>query len=120
MVRVTYYTPYEDRWGWLNACPNTKRSTEGVTVAACPTHPFGRRVFIPELAGRLQTGYKIGDGDGLFIVQDRGSAVTSRKAGKYKHPVVDVFVTTNARRDQLSKTMPEYMMAYIDQGEARR
>ena len=33
-ARITYYSIGQDKWGSLNACPKTKRSKVGVTVAA--------------------------------------------------------------------------------------
>lgn len=113
-ARVTYYTPFEDKWGWLNACPDTGRSKEGVTVAACHSQSFGTKVYIPGLEGQLeQVGYKVGDGDGAFVIQDRGSAVSKRTASKGKYPIIDVFVKSNTRRNQLMRKMPDYMTIYI-------
>ena len=103
--RVTYYSPHQDYWGWRNACPNTKRSVRGVTVAAHPKYPFGTRIYIPELAGVI--------GDGNFIVQDRGTAVTKKKASRGQTEVIDVFVRNNSEIRKYARKMPEYLTTYI-------
>ena len=84
--RITYYSVGEDKWGDLVACPKTPRAKEGITVAAHPDFPFGTKIKIPSLSGII--------GDGIFIVQDRGSAVTKKKASKGECHVFDVFVKT--------------------------
>lgn len=104
-ARVTYYSAYEDKWGARVSDPNTKRATKGVTVAAHPTFKFGTEVHIPTLKDRI--------GDGKFLVQDRGSAVTKKKASGGSHYVFDVFVATNSEIRRLCKTLPEYMDVYV-------
>jgi|TARA_R110002020_G_scaffold126312_6_gene284054 hypothetical protein len=84
LCRVTYYHPHQDKWGSRVACPNTKRATEGVTVAAHPDFSFGTKIYIPDLKGVV--------GNGRFIVQDRGSAVTKKRASHGKAYVFDVYL----------------------------
>lgn len=104
-ARITYYTPYEDKWGSQVACPKTRRAKEGITVAAHPDFKFGTEVKIPELKSKV--------GDGTFIVQDRGGAVKSKKAAKGKAYVFDVFVSSNSKMRAHAKYRPMYMDVYI-------
>lgn len=103
-ARVTYYTPASP-YGDNVACQKAKRAKEGITVAAHPRLPFGTKVEIPDLKGII--------GNGSFIVQDRGSAVTSKKASRGKTDVIDVFVNSNQKLIKLTKTKPEYMNVRI-------
>lgn len=103
-ARVTYYipaSPYGDRV----ACQKTKRAKEGVTVAAHPKLPFGTKVEIPELKGIV--------GDGHFIVQDRGSAVTKKTASRGKTDVIDVYLNSNQKLIKLAKNKPKYMKVRV-------
>ena len=84
LCRITYYHPYQDKWGNRVACPSTSRAIQGVTVAAHPDFPFGTKIYIPELRGVI--------GNGVFIVQDRGSAITKKRASQGKSYVFDVYV----------------------------
>lgn len=81
--RITFYHKYQDG-GDRVAMSGKMRAQEGVTIAAHPTFKFGTKVKIPSLAGIV--------GDGTFIVQDRGSAVTKKKASKGKAYVFDVYI----------------------------
>jgi hypothetical protein len=58
-------------------------------------------VVIPKLRGIID--------DGQFVVQDRGSAVTSKKASGGKFPVIDVYVRNKKEMKTLSKMLPRYM-----------
>lgn len=89
-ARVTFYKTGEDKWGRRVACSKKVRACEGVTVAAEKSVPFGTKVLIPALAGKV--------GDGVFTVQDRGSAVEARKASHGLLPVIDVFVSRKTYR----------------------
>lgn len=104
LARITYYHP-QSPYGSKVASPNAKKAVEGVTVAAHPDFKFGTKIFIPDLKGTV--------GDGVFVVQDRGSAVTKKKAAKGRAYVVDVFVNTRSKLEYLAKTKPEYMRVYI-------
>ena len=106
-ARITFYHPHQDKWGKLNACPNTKYSKEGITVAAHPDFKFGTKISIPELANIV--------GDGNFIVQDRGSAVTKKRASKGKFYVFDVYVSSPKKYRKLaySGKLKEYMNVTI-------
>ncbi len=103
-ARITYYTP-ESTYGKRVAWSKVKAAKEGVTIAAHPKLPFGTKVLIPELKGVV--------GDGTFIVQDRGSAVTSRKASRGKADVIDVFVNSEKRLRKMARTNPKYMKIHI-------
>lgn len=103
-ARITYYTP-ESSDGKRVAWSKVKAAKEGVTIAAHPKLPFGTKVLIPELKGVV--------GDGTFIVQDRGTAVTSRKASRGKTDVIDVFVNSERKLRNITKTKPEYMKIHI-------
>ena len=103
--RITYYHASQDKWGAQNACPKTKRSVEGITIAAHPDFKFGDTIEIPKLDGVV--------GDGVFKVQDRGKWVTSKKASRGKTYVFDVFVSSRKKYLQLKKTMPPYMKVKI-------
>ena len=103
--RITYYSIGEDKWGDKVACPKTHRAKEGITVAAHPNFKFGTKVFIPELKGVI--------GDGYFTVQDRGSAVTKKRAAKGKAYVFDVFVKNQYRMNKHARNRPMYMDTHI-------
>lgn len=111
-ARITYYTPYEDKWGSQTADPKTKRAKEGVTVAAHPDFKFGTEVQIPGLNNHV--------GDGKFLVQDRGGAVKSKKAAKGKRCndgkllyVFDVFVSSTAKMKVHMRKRDMWMDVYI-------
>ena len=103
-ARVTYYTPASP-YGDKVACQKTKRAKEGITVAAHPKLPFGTIIEIPELADVM--------GDSVFIVQDRGSAVTKKTASRGKTDVIDVYLNSNQKLIKLTKTKPKYMKVCI-------
>ena len=95
-VRVTFYARGEDKWGSKTA--SGVRAKPGVTVAAEHSVPFGTRVRIPALVPIF--------GDGDFVVQDRGSAVESRKASGGLLPVIDVFAGDKRTMKRLAAIMP--------------
>lgn len=103
-ARITYYSP-SGKYGSKVAWQKTKRAQEGVTVAAHPNLKFGTKLSIPQLKGIV--------GDGEFVVQDRGPAVTARKASKGKAPVIDVFVSSSSKIAKLGKSRPAYMTVII-------
>lgn len=105
MARITYYHPSECHWGSRVACPKTRRAKEGVTIAAHPDFDFGQKVFIPELKDVI--------GNGEFLVQDRGSAVTRKKASKGKTYVFDVFVSSGSRMRKHANKNSEYMEVFL-------
>lgn len=102
--RITYYHPYQDKWGAQVADPKTKKAKQGVTISAHPHFKFGQEVFIPFLKNKI--------GDGHFIVQDRGSWVTKKKASSGKTYVFDVFVNSKSLFRKATKYQ-EYMYVYI-------
>jgi len=104
-ARITYYSVGQDKWGDKVACPKTPRAKEGITVAAHPDFKFGTQVFIPELKNKI--------GDGKFVIQDRGSAVKSKKAANGKAYVFDVFVKTQKELWRHAYNKPMYMDVYI-------
>lgn len=102
--RITYYHPHQDKWGSQVADPKTERAKEGVTVAAHPKFKFGQKIFIPALKGII--------GDGNFTVQDRGTAVTKKKASSNREYVFDVFVSSVKKYKQMKKNK-EHMWVYL-------
>lgn len=103
-ARITYYST-DGKWGNLVACQRSRRAKEGVTVAAHPDFKFGTKIYIPELKGKI--------GEGNFIVQDRGGAVTSKKASRGRAYVFDVYVTTHSKIRRYAYSQPEYMKVYV-------
>lgn len=103
--RITYYNPNQDKWGSQVADPKTKRAKEGITVAAHPNFGFGTEIYIPDLKGIV--------GDGKFKVQDRGSAVTKKRASKGKSYVFDVYVSTTGKYRNMRDNNPMYMDVFV-------
>lgn len=103
-ARITYYYPEKPFWKKVSD-PKIKVATEGVTVAAHPDFPFGTKVFIPELKNKLD--------DGTFVVQDRGSAVTSKKAAKGTAYVFDVYVSNSRKMRFYEKNVDMWSDVYI-------
>lgn len=103
--RITYYNPNQDKWGSRVADPKTKKAKEGVTVAAHPKFNFGTEIFIPKLKGVV--------GDGKFVVQDRGGAVTKKRASGGGAYVFDVYISTTRKYRNMRDNNPMYMRVYI-------
>lgn len=103
-ARITYYCGL-DKWGSRVACPQTKRASRGLTVAAHPDFKFGQKIYIPNLKNVV--------GDGYFKVQDRGSAVTSKKAARGKYYVFDVYVSSYNELKRNARKLPMYMNVHI-------
>lgn len=103
-ARITYYST-DRKWGNKVACQRSKYAKEGITVAAHPNFKFGTRIYIPGLKGNL--------GDGHFVIQDRGSAVTSKKASRGKAYVFDIYVTSHSKIRKFAHSKPEYMKVYV-------
>ncbi len=107
VARITYYNAHEDKYGSRIACSIKLRAKEGITIAAHPNFNFYKKVNIPQLKGVV--------GNGNFIVQDRGSAVTSKKAAHGKAYVFDVFLNRSKREmKKLAARMPAYMQVKIE------
>jgi 3D (Asp-Asp-Asp) domain-containing protein len=103
-ARITYYST-DSKWGNRVACQRSKRAKEGVSVAAHPNFKFGTKLYIPQLKGKI--------GNGNFIVQDRGGAVTSKKASRGKAYVFDIYVTSHSKIRKHAYSQPEYMKVYV-------
>lgn len=103
-ARITYYCG-RDKWGSRVACPRTKRANRGVTVAAHPDFKFGQRIYIPSLKNVVGNGY--------FKVQDRGGAVTRKKASRGKYYVFDVYVSSYNELKRNARKLPMYMNVHI-------
>jgi len=103
-ARITYYST-DGKWGNRVACQRSKRAKEGVSVAAHPNFKFGTKLYIPQLKGKI--------GNGNFIVQDRGGAVTSKKASRGKAYVFDIYVTSHSKIRKHAYSQPEYMKVYV-------
>jgi 3D (Asp-Asp-Asp) domain-containing protein len=102
-ARITYYST-DGRWGNKVSCQKTRYAKEGITVAAHPNFKFGTKLYIPGLKGKI--------GNGNFIVQDRGGAVTSKKASRGKAYVFDIYVTSHSKIRKFAYSQPEYMKVY--------
>jgi hypothetical protein len=103
--RITYYS-HDPVWGNRVADSDVRRAREGVTVAAHPSFPFGSQVRIPELEGKV--------GDGTYVVQDRGPAVTKKTAsGRTGGYVFDVYVSSPDRVRKLARSEKEWMEVQI-------
>ena len=103
-ARITYYTS-DRKYGIKVADPKTKFAIEGVTVAAHPNFKFGSKIFIPSLKSKI--------GDGYYLVQDRGNAVTLKKASKGNGYVFDVYVSSHQTLKSMAKNMPMWMDVHI-------
>lgn len=103
-ARITYYST-DSKWGNRVACQRSKRAKEGVSVAAHPNFKFGTKLYIPQLKGKI--------GNGNFIVQDRGGAVTSKKASRGRAYVFDIYVTSHSKIRKHAYSQPEYMKVYV-------
>ena len=103
-ARITYYST-DIKWGNRVACQRSKRAKEGVSVAAHPNFKFGTKLYIPQLKGKI--------GNGNFIVQDRGGAVTSKKASRGRAYVFDIYVTSHSKIRKHAYSQPEYMKVYV-------
>lgn len=103
-ARITYYYP-ESPWWSAVACRKTKKAKSGMTIAAHPDFPFGTKIVIPKLKDKI--------GNGEFVVQDRGSAVTRKRAAGGKGYVFDVFVSSRASLLQLIGSTNDWMDVYI-------
>ena len=104
-ARITYYSHNSDKYGSHVADPNVKRAKHGITVSAHPDFKFGTEIEIPELEKQF--------GDGKFIVQDRGSAVTKKRATRGKAYVFDVYVEDPKLVVKYSNELPEYMVVKV-------
>jgi len=104
MARVTYYCCGEDKYGSRVADPKVRRARQGITVAAEPQFPFETHIDIKALSFVLPSEH--------FLIQDRGTAVTARKASHGKTPVFDVYATPRMAR-RLASTMPEFLPVTI-------
>lgn len=104
LARVTYYHVGEDKWGSRVADPKAHRAKVGVTVAAHPDFAFETHIDIPNLRYVLPNEH--------FLIQDRGTAVTRKKASHGRAYVFDVFTTPRLAK-YLAKTEPEYMSVIV-------
>lgn len=104
-ARITYYYPQAPFWKKV-ACTKSRFAKEGITVAAHPDFKFGTRVYIPGLKGKV--------GDGNFIVQDRGSAVTKKRASRGKGYVFDIYVDNRNEMCKLHMKTPEWLDVFVE------
>lgn len=68
------------------------------TAAVAAYIPFGTAFRIPALACIF--------GSDRFVVEDRGSAVESRKASKGLLPIIDVYTPSKKMMNRLAAIMP--------------
>lgn len=112
-ARITYWTHDEPgyKWGKKVASNPNKVAIEGITVAVDPKKiKYNSIVFIPILEDVV--------GDGVFIAEDTGSAVKSlaaipKEKRKEVNHVIDVYVDSTKKMNELSKKMPEYTTIYV-------
>lgn len=97
MARITYYVDHRTAIG--------VKPKQGITVAAHPKYEFYSLIKIPELMQFI--------GSDTFEVQDRGSAVTSRKASHGKADVFDIYVKNRRTMNWLKREAPELMEVII-------
>lgn len=100
-ARVTYYCSSEDR-RWGNTRADGGKIQPCRTAAMSKEIPFGSAVRIPALLP------VIGNQD--FTVQDRGSAVESRKASRGLLPIVDIAVESKRMVNWLAAVMPPVLV----------
>ena len=103
-ARITFYSS-DKKWGNRVADTKIRYAKESITIAANPDFAFGTKVYIPQLKNKFD--------DGVFIVQDRGSAVTKKRASRGKSYVFDVYVSTHRKVKSNAKHNAEYMTIYI-------
>lgn len=102
IARITYYGKHEDKWGSRIACSKHRRAKVGHTLAAERRYPFGTRICIPTLSG-------ICGNNGIFTVEDRGSAVERRQASHGRCPVFDIYAGTRRQMRKWAAVTPEYL-----------
>lgn len=103
-ARITFYSS-DKKWGNRVADTKIRYAKESITIAAHPDFAFGTKIYIPQLKNKFD--------DGVFIVQDRGSAVTKKRASRGKSYVFDVYVSTHRKVKSNAKHNAEYMTIYI-------
>jgi 3D (Asp-Asp-Asp) domain-containing protein len=101
MARVTFYNKHEDKYGNKIASSNTRRARRGRTIAAEKSFPFGTVIQIPWLAKIL--------GSSRYVVEDRGSAINSRRASGGKTPVFDIYTDSKKETNRLAAIVPPYL-----------
>ena len=102
MARLTFYTDCP-KYGKKTA--SGKIAKEGYTVAAERKIPFGTIYNIPSLKNIIKT-------NGVFEVQDRGSAVDKRTASNKKYPVIDVYVSSYKKINEFKKIKNNIVKVY--------
>ena len=102
MARLTFYTNCS-KYGKKTA--SGKIAKEGITIAAHKKIKFGKQYYIPNLK-------KLIGGNGVVEVQDRGSAVDKKTASRGKYPVIDVYVASNKKVNNLKKLKNNIVKVY--------
>lgn len=109
LARITFYHKYQDQYGDKLAIGG--RAKQGVTIAAHPDFKFGKQLTIPKLQNVI--------GSSKFVVQDRGTAITSKKASKKRTYVFDIYISAASRREgnklinKYSNQLGEYTYVYF-------
>ena len=110
VARITFYNKREAGGDRL-ASSSKGRAKEGITVAAHPNFAFGTKIVIPALKDKV--------GNGNFEIQDRGTAVTKKKASHGKAFVFDIYVNVKSKKDanikitKLEHEIGDYTEVYI-------
>lgn len=89
IARITFYHNHQDRFGDKLAIGG--RAKQGVTIAAHPDFKFGKVIDIPNLKRVI--------GSGEFIVQDRGTDITSKRASHHTAYVFDIYIHANNKKE---------------------
>lgn len=104
IARITFYGPHEDKYGCKLACGLLAK--EGETVAGHSNFPFFTKLSIPEFDKMLPNNH--------FLIEDRGSAIQSKRASRGKTYVFDVFLNKRNRElNRFASKMPPYMTVSI-------
>jgi len=110
IARITFYNKREAGGDRL-ASSSKGRAKEGITVAAHPDFAFGTKIVIPALKDKV--------GNGNFTIEDRGTAVTKKKASHGKAFVFDIYVNVASRKDankkltKLEQEIGDYAEVYV-------
>lgn len=104
--RITFYSGAEDkRWGNRVACGG--RAKEGITCAVNPRDiHYYSKIIIPEFNNYFKNNNQ-------FLATDTGTALKTRKASKGKFPVVDIYVNSRKKMNEMAAKIAPVLDVYI-------